>query len=251
MIRGRFAPSPTGRMHLGNIYAALMSYRSAREQGGEWILRIEDIDPQRSKPEWRQWIEDDLDWLGLHWDAEYIQSERFDRYELALERLQEQGLVYPFHKTRRERLACGAPQANDALLLRSEANTPCPLKGKGTPDMSGGGKGLALAIRIDGEDIILRRSDGAWAYQLAVVVDDAEMGITEVVRGCDLEPSVKYHHFLQDCLGYPHPEYKHIPLLCNEAGQRLSKRDKALDMGQLRAKFTREEVIAQIDQWRF
>lgn len=254
MVRGRFAPSPTGRMHLGNIYAALMSYRSAREQGGQWILRIEDIDPQRSKPEWTKWILDDLDWLGLNWDEMYVQSERFDRYEAALQRLREQGLVYPFAKTRRERLACGAPQANDdyspfpaaeaapfpqnaAPLLRARGNSPS--------------EKFATAIRIDGEDIILRRSDGAWAYQLAVVVDDAEMGITEVVRGCDLEPSVKYHHYLQDRLGYPHPEYKHIPLLCNDAGQRLSKRDKALDMGQLRAKFTREEVIAQIDQWRF
>ena len=245
MVRGRFAPSPTGRMHLGNVYAALMSYRSAREQGGEWILRIEDIDPQRSKPEWRQWIEDDLDWLGLQWDAEYIQSERFDRYELALDRLREQGLVYPFAKTRRERLqkeltACGAPQANDDLLLRSEAILPCPLMGKGA-----GGKGLA--IRIGDEDIILRRSDGAWAYQLAVVVDDAEMGITEVVRGCDLEPSVKYHHYLQDCLGYPHPEYKHLPLLCNEAGQRLSKRDKSLDMSVLRQQYDRASLLSMLD----
>lgn len=222
-------------MHLGNVYAALMSYRSIREQGGKWILRIEDIDPQRSKPEWKQWILDDLDWLGLNWDEMYVQSERFDHYEAALARLREQGLLYPYNKTRRERLACGAPQANDDQDLRED----CP------------SEKFATAIKIDGEDIILRRSDGAWAYQLAVVVDDAEMGVTEVVRGCDLEPSVKYHHYLQDKLGYPHPVYKHLPLLCNEAGQRLSKRDKALDMGELRKRYTAEQIIAQIEQWRF
>lgn len=232
MVRGRFAPSPTGRMHLGNVYAALMSYRSAREQGGEWILRIEDIDPQRSKTEWRQWIEDDLDWLGLHWDAEYIQSERFDRYELALEHLREQGLLFDSYKNRKERLAVSAPQAGD---IHMPIDTRLP----------------ATAIRIGDEDIVLRRSDGAWAYQLAVVVDDAEMGVTEVVRGCDLEPSVKYHHYLQDRLGYPHPEYKHLPLLCNEAGQRLSKRDKSLDMSVLRRQYTPSEIIGLIDRWRF
>lgn len=218
-------------MHLGNIYAALMSYRSAKEQGGKWILRIEDIDPQRSKPEWRQWIEDDLQWLGLDWDEEYIQSERFDHYEAALDRLREQGLVYPYWKTRRERLVCGAPQAGDEQAQNTEALTRLP----------------ATAIRIGEEDIILRRSDGAWAYQLAVVVDDAEMGVTEVVRGVDLEPSVKYHYFLQDRLGYPHPVYKHIPLLCNEAGQRLSKRDKALDMSILRQKYDRETLLSMLD----
>lgn len=238
MVVGRFAPSPTGRMHLGNIYAALMSWRSAREQGGKWILRIEDIDPQRSKPEWRQWIEDDLDWLGLNWDEEFIQSERYDRYEAALERLRQQDLLYPYYKTRRERLVCGAPHAEEQRVTPNEGEEQ-------------GGRLPATAIRIGDEDIILRRSDGAWAYQLAVVVDDAEMGVTEVVRGCDLEPSVRYHHYLQDRLGYPHPVYKHLPLLCNEAGQRLSKRDKALDMGELRKKYTPEEIIAQIDQWRF
>lgn len=240
MVVGRFAPSPTGRMHLGNIYAAYCSWQSARMQGGKWILRIEDIDPQRSKPEWRQWIEDDLNWLGLTWDEEYIQSERYDRYELALSRLREQGLLFPYYKTRRERLVCGAPQD----LSPATQNT---LQIEGEKDeIPQSRKNPATAIRIGDEDIILRRSDGAWAYQLAVVVDDAEMGITEVVRGEDLLPSVKYHHFLQDRLGYPHPIYKHIPLIRNEAGLRLSKRDKALDMGELRKRYTPEQIIAMV-----
>lgn len=212
---GRFAPSPTGRMHLGNIYTAYASYLSARQQGGQWILRMEDIDPQRSKREYAEQILDDLDWLGLDWDALYYQSDRYDRYEAALARLE----TYPLFRSRRERLAVGAPQAGDN---HTPMQTQLP----------------ATAIRIGDEDIILRRSDGAWAYQLAVVVDDAEMGITEVVRGDDLACCVRYHHFLQDALGYPHPVYRHIPLLYNEAGQRLCKRDRALDMSVLRQQYT-------------
>ena len=217
---GRFAPSPTGRMHLGNRYTAYASYLRARQQGGKWIVRIEDIDPQRSKPEFAKQILDDLDWLGLRWDGLYYQTERYERYELALSRLE----TFPLYKSRKERLSVGAPQAGDNHVAM---HTQKP----------------ATAIRIpnaDGtsEDIILRRSDGAWAYQLAVVVDDAEMGVTEVVRGDDLACCVQYHHYLQDLLGYPHPIYKHIPLLYNEAGQRLCKRDKDMDMGELRKRYS-------------
>lgn len=215
MVVGRFAPSPTGRMHLGNLYTAYASYLSARKQGGRWIIRMEDIDPQRSKKIYADQILDDLDWLGLEWDELYYQTDRFDRYELALSQLK----TYPLYRSRKERLSVSAPQEGDQ---HEQMQTGKP----------------ATAIRIGDEDVILRRSDGAWAYQLAVVVDDAEMGITEVVRGDDLACCVKYHHFLQDCLGYAHPIYKHIPLLYNEQGQRLCKRDKALDMSELRKDHT-------------
>lgn len=221
MVVGRFAPSPTGRMHMGNIYTAYASYLSARQQGGRWIVRMEDIDPQRCKREYAQQILDDLDWLGMEWDELYYQTDRFDRYELALSRLD----TYPLFRSRKERLSVGAPQAGD---VHEVMQTQKP----------------ATAIRIGDEDIILRRSDGAWAYQLAVVVDDAEMGVTEVVRGDDLASCVKYHHFLQDALGYPHPEYKHIPLLYNEQGQRLCKRDKAMDMSVLRTQHAPSELRA-------
>lgn len=204
---------------MGNLYTAYASYLSAKQQGGQWIVRMEDIDPQRCRPEYAQQILDDLDWLGLSWDELYYQTDRFDRYEQALSRLE----TYPLFRSRKERLSVGAPQQGD---VHEAMQTQKP----------------ATAIRIDGEDIILRRSDGAWAYQLAVVVDDAEMGITEVVRGDDLACCVKYHHFLQDQLGYPHPIYKHIPLLYNEAGQRLCKRDKAMDMSVLRQQYTSSEL---------
>lgn len=226
-VIGRFAPSPTGRMHLGNVYAALLSWLSAKSQGGRWLLRIEDIDPQRSKPQFTEQLKDDLLWLGLNWDLYAVQSERYDRYEQALAQLP----TYPYYKTRNERLVSGAPHLTDALQPSSEASAS---------------RKPAMAIRIGNEDIILRRSDGAWAYQLAVVVDDAEMGVTEVVRGRDLLDSVRYHHFLQDALDYSHPIYKHLPLLVNNDGQRLCKRDKALDMGELRKNYSPEQIIGRL-----
>lgn len=212
-------------MHLGNIYTAYASYLSARAQGGQWIVRMEDIDPQRCKCEYAEQILEDLDWLGLEWDALYYQTDRFDRYEEALSKLE----TYPLYRSRKERLSVGAPQAGD---IHEAMQTQKP----------------ATAIRIGDEDVILRRSDGAWAYQLAVVVDDAEMGVTEVVRGDDLACCVKYHTFLQDALGYPHPIYKHIPLLYNEAGQRLCKRDKAMDMSVLRTQYTPSELRDIIEE---
>lgn len=212
-------------MHLGNIYTAYASYLSARAQGGQWIVRMEDIDPQRCKHEYAEQILDDLNWLGLEWDGLYYQTDRFKRYEEALSKLD----TYPLYRSRKERLAVGAPQAGD---IHEAMQT----------------QKAATAIRIGDEDVILRRSDGAWAYQLAVVVDDAEMGVTEVVRGDDLECCVKYHHYLQDALGYPHPIYKHIPLLYNEAGQRLCKRDKAMDMGVLRTQYSPSELRELIEE---
>lgn len=192
------------------------------------MLRIEDIDPQRSRPEYADKVREDLRWLGMYWDHEYVQSERFSLYEEALECLRAKNLLVPSYRNRKERTAAGAPQAGDVQGFISER------------------KPATAILMPDGEPLILRRSDGAWAYQLAVVVDDALNGITEVVRGRDLLPSVRYHHYLQSLLGYPSPEYKHFPLLINTEGQRLCKRDKSLDMGVLREQYTAEEILGRL-----
>lgn len=263
-MKGRFAPSPTGRMHLGNVYSALIAWLSARSQGGGFVLRIEDIDQQRSRVEYAMQIDDDLRWLGLDWDERYVQSERFALYEEALRRIEHQGLTYSCYCTRADILATQAPHESDGRVV---------YKGTCRPDRVGASD-LAAHIRdgrrastrvmvpdedvtfVDGHygphtvnlakqcgDFILRRADGAWAYQLAVVVDDALMGVTEVVRGRDLLLSVPQQQFLFSQLGYESPRYAHIPLLCNEAGQRLSKRDKSLDLGALRERYSAEQLL--------
>ena len=261
-MRGRFAPSPTGRMHLGNVYSALLSWLSARSQGGEWVLRIEDIDPQRSKAEYAELIKDDLRWLGLDWDELYVQSERYDIYEQHLKRLTDMGITYPCYCTRADIMATQAPHESDGRIVYKGTCRPS----NKLPHSGGieGGRKPSTRIIVANEDItfcdvhygehtvnlahhcgdfILRRADGAWAYQLAVVVDDALMGITEVVRGSDLLLSAPQQIYLHRTLGYEPPVYCHLPLLCNEAGQRLSKRDKSLDMESLRKSYTAPQLI--------
>lgn len=261
-MRGRFAPSPTGRMHLGNVYSALLSWLSARSQGGEWVLRIEDIDPQRSKAEYAELIKDDLRWLGLDWDELYVQSERYDIYEQHLKRLTDMGITYPCYCTRADIMATQAPHESDGRIVYKGTCRPS----NQLPHSGGieGGRKPSTRIIVANEDItfcdvhygehtvnlarhcgdfILRRADGAWAYQLAVVVDDALMGITEVVRGSDLLLSAPQQIYLHRTLGYEPPVYCHLPLLCNEAGQRLSKRDKSLDMESLRKSYTSPQLI--------
>ncbi|MBQ9236473.1 MAG: tRNA glutamyl-Q(34) synthetase GluQRS [Prevotella sp.] len=256
-MKGRFAPSPTGRMHLGNVFSALLSWLSIKSQGGEWLLRIEDIDPQRSKQHYADQIMCDLEWLGLTWDeGPYYQSERSDIYEEHLSILRNKGLLYPSYKTRAERLAVSAPQSSlpSSSLMGGEK----PLKGGGAAATSlrvsdtivtytdrHYGK-QTIDMKNDIGDFIVRRRDGAWAYQLAVVVDDALMGITEVVRGRDLLRSAGQQIYLGELFGFPRMEYAHLPLLCNEAGQRLSKRDKSMDLGQLQQRFSAEEIIGTL-----
>lgn len=258
-MTGRFAPSPTGRMHLGNIYSALLSWLSARKQGGRFVLRIEDIDRQRSREEFALQIEDDLRWLGLDWDERYVQSTRGDIYERYLERLAALHLTYPCYCTRADIMATQAPHESDGRVVYKGTCRPGNISADRIPARPG-----AIRIIVPDEDItfsdihygrqtvnlsrhcgdfILRRADGAWAYQLAVVVDDALMGITEVVRGRDLLLSVPQQLYLFRLLGLTPPSYAHIPLLCNEAGQRLSKRDRSLDMGALRQRFSPEEIV--------
>lgn len=268
-VVGRFAPSPSGRMHLGNIYAAYCSFRSARGRGGKWLLRHEDLDRQRCRPEHARMIEDDLRWLGLQWDeAPLRQSERADRYMAALIKLVRSGRVYPCSCRRADILAAAAPHQSDGRVVYGGRCRPSEMPGPALSESEAEErleqwKGRALRLwvpdetvvvedRIQGShefnlardcgDFIVRRADGGWAYQLAVVVDDAESGVTEVVRGEDLLLSSAQQIYLQDLLGHPHVAYAHIPLLRNESGQRLSKRDGAESMETLRQTTTPENL---------
>ncbi len=275
-IKGRFAPSPTGRMHLGNIYTALLSWLSVRRQGGSWILRIEDLDPQRSKYEYARQIEDDLDWLGLDWDegglddhgpsGPYSQSRRHDIYEAALAKLLDTGYCYPCRCRRADILATQAPHQSDGRIIYGGTCRPAvlPTPWNGLADRSAG---AAVRLYVPGDiiafddlvyghqevaldshcgDFILRRADGAWAYQLAVVVDDATMGVTEVMRGNDLLLSSAQQIYLYRLLGYEPPRFAHLPLIVNDTGVRLSKRDSSLSMAELRRRYTAPELIGLI-----
>lgn len=257
-------------MHLGNIYTALISWLSVRKQRGSWILRIEDLDPQRSKTEHARMIEDDLQWLGLDWDeggldckgdnGPYLQSLRNDIYDKAFRRLTDDGLCYRCRCTRADILATQAPHESDGRVAykgicrpageppfiydandRGATRVFVPDRTITFTDKVFGTQSVNLATHCG--DFILRRADGAWAYQIAVVVDDALMGITEVVRGCDLLLSTAQQLYLYELLQLPAPQFAHLPLISNTAGQRLSKRDSSMSMEQLRARHTAEEII--------
>ena len=284
MTRGRFAPSPTGRMHLGNVFCALLSWLSAKSQGGEWVLRIEDLDPQRSRKEYALQLMDDLQWLGLPWDGEPVwQSQRGHIYEEYLLRLTEMGLTYPCFCTRADIMATQAPHETDGRVVYKGTCRPRDIDAIGAIDSIGsidstirtvlattrlivpdrtipftdghyGPHPLNLAEHCG--DYIVRRKDGAWAYQLAVVVDDALMGITEIVRGRDLLLSSPQQIHLRELLFFERKNnsltihrspltvnFFHHPLLCNAEGQRLCKRDKSMDLGYLRDKGTTPQEI--------
>ena len=256
MLTGRFAPSPTGRMHLGNVFSALLSWLSAKSQGGRWLLRIEDIDPQRSRQSYANLLMDDLQWLGLNWDGEPVyQSRRTDIYEHYFQSLCQQGLTYPCYCTRADLLATQAPHESDGRVVYPgtcrhrplQPNQPAAVRlqvPNRTITFTDGHYGLQsvnLAEQVG--DFVVRRKDGAWAYQLAVVVDDALMGVTQVVRGRDLLLSSPQQLYIAQLLGFPSPHFIHLPLLCNAAGQRLSKRDQSLDMASLRLRYTAPELM--------
>ena len=264
VVKGRFAPSPTGRMHLGNIFTALISWLSAKRAGGRWVLRIEDLDPQRSRLEYARQIEDDLLWLGLEWDEGgiadgYLQSRRHDLYEKALARLEATGLTYPCYCTKADILATQAPHASDGRVIypgtcrgRKPGDSDAPHSVRlivpdreiAFTDAIFGDRSINLARECGG--FVLRRADGAWAYQLAVVVDDADMGISEVVRGCDLLDSCAQQIYLCSLLGYEPPRYIHLPLICNSDGIRLGKRDSSLSMAALRRDFTPRQLLGRL-----
>ena len=259
MVKGRFAPSPTGRMHLGNVFCALLSWLSAKSKGGEWLLRIEDIDPARSRQAYADQLMDDLGWLGLTWDGTPVyQSQRSDIYEHYYGQLCRQGLTYPCYCTRADLLATQAPHESDGRVVYKgtcrhlpprpdrQAATRLTVPDRLITFQDGhyGQQSVNLAREVG--DFIIRRKDGAWAYQLAVVIDDALMGVTEVVRGRDLLLSSPQQTYIAQLLGFPSPSFTHLPLLCNAAGQRLSKRDSSLDMASLRQHHTPAEIIGRL-----
>ncbi len=262
---GRFAPSPSGLMHLGNARTALLAWLDARARGGEMLLRIEDLDRERCRPAYAQAIRDDLAWLGLDWDAETRpQSLRDPDYAAALERLSQRGLVYECFCTRRELAAvASAPHGSDDQP--AYPGTCRELTAAQRERLRAEGKRPALRVRMPegavevrdrlhgsgprpvGGDVIVRRSDGLYAYQLAVVVDDAADGVTDVVRGDDLLGSTARQVALQQLLALPQPEYAHVPLMLGEDGQRLAKRHGAVAVADLRATgATAREVVGAL-----
>ena len=259
MTVGRFAPSPSGRMHLGNLFTALLAWLSVRSQNGKMLLRIEDLDPDRSKPEYIDALRDDLMWLGLTWDEEMpLQSARSERYAEAFAKLP----TYPCYCSRNELHDASAPHASDGRTIyagtcrslteaEGKAKTRPPAWRVRVPDteiaFTDGVFGAQREnLAKDCGDFIVRRSDGVYAYQLAVVCDDADGGVTEVVRGCDLLDSTPRQIWLYQTLGLPVPHFYHVPLLVAPDGKRLSKREKSLDMAHLRERYTPEELIGRL-----
>ena len=262
-MTGRFAPSPSGRMHLGNVFSAMLAWLSARSQNGEMVLRIEDLDPDRCRPEYAEILKEDLRWLGLDWDREQTpQSLRTEAYARCFRHLEENGLIYPCYCTRGELHAASAPHASDGRVLyagtcrhltdaQRAAKAKKPAWRLMVPDQTYGftdGLQGAFSENLASEcgDFIVRRADGVYAYQLAVVTDDGEGGITQVVRGMDLLDSTPRQLYLYDLLGLTPPEFYHVPLLVAPDGRRLSKREKDLDLGALRRQYSPEEILGRL-----
>ncbi len=262
MIVTRFAPSPTGYLHLGHAYSALTAWRAAREAGGRFLVRIEDIDTGRCRPEFTAAILEDLAWLGLNWDGEVRkQSEHFADYEAALDKLDVAGLIYPCFCTRAEiageiARAGGAPQGEQTLLypgtcrdLSTEERLRRIAAGDGFALRLDVGRALERTGPLEWEeegggiipadpallgDVVLARKDTPTSYHLAVTVDDALQGVTLVTRGDDLSSATNVHRLLQALLGLPVPRYRHHRLLTDAQGKRFAKRDKALTLRALR-----------------
>lgn len=259
MVVGRFAPSPSGRMHLGNVFTALIAWLSVRSQQGRMLLRIEDLDPDRSKPQYIDALRRDLQWLGLDWDEEMPpQSQRSDIYDCYFHRLP----VYPCFCTRNELHSASAPHAADGSFLYAgtcrglSAEEIAAQVRKPSWRVALNEGCVSFTDRVYGMiredpskscgDFILRRADGVYAYQLAVVCDDALGGVTEVVRGRDLLSSTARQIWLYRALGFPTPEFCHVPLLVAPDGRRLSKRERDLDLEHLQQHYTAEDLIGKL-----
>ena len=278
--RGRFAPSPSGRMHLGNAWAALLAWLDIRKLGGTMVLRIEDLDPDRSRAEFAAGLLEDLRWLGLEWDegperpeafaVAYKQSERSDLYLAAFDALAKQGLVYPCFCSRAQlRSAASAPHPGEmepvysdrcAQLSQEDQADFMAAKRQAAYRLRVGPAEIAFvdllfgpqqqALRQSCGDFVIRRSDGVYAYQLAVVVDDAAMGISRVLRGDDLLASTPRQIYLWQLLGFQPPTFIHVPLLLGADGNRLSKRQGSLTIAALRQAGVRsEQIIGQLAAW--
>ena len=262
-VVGRFAPTPSGRMHLGNVFAALIAWASVKSKNGEMVLRMEDLDTQRTSAGFAQILREDLNWLGLSWDRETpAQSQRSRVYDGYFEKLREMGLLYPCYCTRSQLHSVNAPHLSDGTYVytgtcrnlndadrarfdRKPAwRVTVPDKVWEVNDRVQGHYTLNLATECG--DMVVRRADGVYVYQLAVTVDDGEAGVTEVVRGMDLLSSAPRQMYLQELFGFPHPEYGHVPMLLAPDGRRLSKRDKDLDLGELRKRVTPEQLIGTL-----
>ena len=260
MVLGRFAPSPSGRMHLGNVFSAMLAWLSAKARGGEILLRIEDLDPARSRREHAEAIMNDFRWLGLEWDRRAPdQSTRSEAYEEALEIIRGRGLLYPCYCSREELHAASAPHASDGRVIyggtcrdltaeQRGAMTKPPCLRVLVPDreiaFTDGLQGdFSMNLEKEWGDFILCRADGVAAYQLAVVTDDGAGGVTEVVRGRDLLSSTPAQLWLYELLDLTPPQFYHVPMLMSPEGRRLSKRDRDLDLGEMRKHLRPEEII--------
>ena len=270
---GRFAPSPSGRLHLGNLACSLLAWLSAKSQGGSIVLRIEDLDAARCPRIYADQLEEDLRWLGLVWDeggsdggphGPYYQSECAGIYTESYRKLEGMGLVYPCFCSRAQLHAASAPHTSDGNVvypgtcrnltpaqIAEKSRTKAPAWRIKVPDEE-----IAFTDLCMGEhrenlltgcgDFYLRRADGVFAYQLAVVVDDARMGVTQVVRGSDLLSSTARQIYLYRLLGLTPPSFAHCPLLLDAQGRRLSKRDGDQSLEHLRGRYTAPEIIGKL-----
>ena len=257
---GRFAPTPSGRMHLGNVFAAMVAWLSVRSRGGSLVLRMEDLDTQRTSGEYAVLLRDDLKWLGLDWDLETEpQSKRSQVYDRYFEQLRDMGLLYPCYCTRSQLHNVNAPHLSDGTYVyagtcRNLSTPPAgrvpswrvivPNKEYSLTDLAQGE--FKQNLTTDCGDFVVRRADGVYVYQLAVTVDDGEAGVTEVVRGMDLLGSAPRQMYLQELFGFAHPAYGHVPMLLAADGRRLSKRDRDLDLGELKKRMRPEELLGQL-----
>jgi glutamyl-Q tRNA(Asp) synthetase len=276
MIITRFAPSPTGLLHLGHAFSAFNAWKRARDAGGRFLLRLEDIDPNRCRPAYAEAIQEDLVWLGLDWDGPVrVQSERLPEYQAVLDGLVARGLVYPCFCTRADiareiAASSAAPHGPDGAKLYP--GTCRRLSPAERADRIAAGERFALRLDMamasrpelsydeDGEgriachpelfgDVVLARKDAPASYHLCVTHDDAVQGVTLVTRGVDLKPATDLHRLLQALMGWPAPAYAHHRLLTDEAGRRLAKRDKAMTVRSLRAEgIPARAIIVGLDQ---
>jgi glutamyl-Q tRNA(Asp) synthetase len=268
MIITRFAPSPTGYLHLGHAFSAFNACQRARQAGGQFLLRLEDIDPGRCRPEYAEAIQQDLLWLGLHWDGPVrVQSEHLAEYRAVLDGLEKRGLAYSCFCTRADIAASvAAPHGPDGAPLY-----PGTCRGLSTAERMAriaAGRPFALRLNMDaavrpglsyaeeGEvrvachperfgDVVLARKDAPASYHLCVTHDDAVQGVTLVTRGDDLKPATDLHRLLQTLMEWPTPVYAHHSLMTDPAGRRLAKRDKAVTLRSLRAKGVSARAIIE------
>ena len=267
---GRFAPTPSGFLHLGNVFCSLLAWLYAKSSGGRIILRVDDLDPQRCSRQKADQLARDLEWLGLEWDEgayvsenseSYFQSKRSDIYAEYFVQLQEQEFVYPCFCSRSELHAAEAPHLSDGRIIyagtcrhltaeqrEAKAQRRAPayrlrVEDKPISFLDGHYGQQSYNLAEGSGDFIVRRSDGVFAYQLAVTIDDALMGITQVVRGCDLLSSTPMQLYIYRLLGFTPPAFCHIPLLVDASGRRLSKRDGDLEIAALRKLYGSPEPI--------